>query len=68
MQIKSLCKVKSNIYDAFAEMKESAYENTFRGPRNSQGDFVHVPIKWNFILLVKEVDPADGIENIHSYE
>ena len=60
--------MRSNIYEP-NEATAAASENVLKGHRSSStGEFVHVPVKWNFILLVKEVDPETGMENTFTYE
>ena len=67
LQIKSLVKVRANVYDVLSGESEKQKLDPKFGSRTSAGDFVHIPIKWNFILLVKETDDI-GNEAIFPYE
>lgn len=63
MEVKSIIKVKSNLY-------ESKHLRTGAQPLGigSQSEFVHVAVKWNFVLVIKESIIEENSENILSFE
>ena len=42
--------------------------NTFQSLMINSSEFVHVPIRWNFLFLLREMAPEGGIQKLQSFE